>query len=141
MNNRIYFYVNKKYCLSLKKKKNFTQLLKNPLYFFIDNIEFSNQKKIDLVQALTSKKMPIIVFRGNNIKITRPTSVLAILTTSFPSFNPKKIDKNGQAIKFKKIKNFFDVFIWSQEHLLSSPNTFLPFFFSSAKQKSQKLFS
>ena len=128
MNNRIYFYVNKKYCLSLKKK-NFTQLLKNPLYFFIDNIEFSNQKKINLVQALTSKKMPIIVFRGDNIKITRPTSVLAILTESYPSFNLKKIGKNDLALKFKKIKNFFDVFIWSQEHLLTSTNTFLPFFF------------
>ena len=112
-----------------KKKKNFTQLLKNPLYFFIDNIEFSNQKKINLVQALTSKKMPIIVFRGDNIKITRPTSVLAILTESYPSFNLKKIGKNDLALKFKKIKNFFDVFIWSQEHLLTSTNTFLPFFF------------
>lgn len=112
------------------EKKIIKQFLNHPLCLFIDFIDFSDQKKTNLLYSLIYKKASTMIFKKNKIRIVKPFTIFT--TLNLPDCSSiKPTESKILKIKSKKIFSFFDIVI-SPQNFIQFPNNFLaPYFFTT----------
>jgi DNA replicative helicase MCM subunit Mcm2 (Cdc46/Mcm family) len=119
----------KKISFFLNNKKGLEPITNQPWFFFIDHIEYMNNKDYNFLSSIILKKSLEFFFKNTKLRVKKPFSVLTFVnfTHFFSNFEASQNYHSNEVIK---LFSLFDIITYFPTYMSVSNNHIVPFLFS-----------